>query len=1045
MRALLPKLRHGSRQASQSALTSPADNANVENAERNENPRNPGNVGKAGKAGNAASAGGAANSHGGTAAAGSANPPRTSLLTSRPATAPSSGGRQRRQQQAKSRNSEAHTRSNSQDSAAADPVAEDSPAASQGWPFSAASNAAASKAAAAAAAAAAADASPNVLLLDEAQQDEQKEQGQKQHHEQQQLEQEEQLHEQKKNPSFAGLPEDVWVKVLQLLKPADLTAIRGSCRSLYQLAVRAHPSVSIRLPPKRSSDFPSFLARAGPSLSSLTVLPTAQLPATCLVPIGQHCPGLETLNLTDQKGVTDGVLVEVGGGCVRLKCLKVKVHHAKLTQGLEAVAARCRLLETLSLPTQVRESSLGPLLSSFPRLTRLDLSWSTKLADPAFATVAASCPRLTHLDASFSQISPAGLASLGSHCPALQSLRVNACHALRPSQALPILSRCLSLQSLDLGQSPLLPDWVEGLIWGIQGEVVGGKSSCGGEDWTGPAAGSAPGGVAAPVPGAAAGAVAGSPIRRLPALRTLSAYFQANQIINAAWIESLTVACPSLRRISFGTTSRITLSPAAATTTTHSTVAASAADSSRAPHSAHTTGTAMPINSISTSSTPNSSITAANTDSGTNSPLSNPHSRIPAHLAPKRIQPPRSPGAFFSRLAALASPRPKSPDTRLGAGSAAAGAGAAGSGAAGSTAAGGTAAGGTAAGSTTAGAGAPGSTTAGGAAAGGTAAGAGAAGSTTAGGAAAGGSAAAWLSTSTPAAVLGPRITDAAAAAAPPPPLALPANAAPPAVPATAPPSLATTTAAATPPATTATHPTPANLPSKGPIQPPPLESLVLPCFGMSDAIIAVIAAACPALKSLRFDPGSKKRHAKLIGMFQVAGAPDIDCTMTDASLQSLAASCPSLSELHVFSDYLLGTGLSPHVPCVASPSSHIPSTSSSDSSSPPCNPSSSSSPSPPPSKPPHRFLSLKTLSIASCSLTDAGVACIVAACPNLLRLLLRDCIQVSEASVSSAVKACKKLQVLDVSGCTRINLKLAARIVSRPGPVLVTARKDSD
>ncbi|CAI5526389.1 unnamed protein product [Closterium sp. Naga37s-1] len=663
--------------------------------------------------------------------------------------------------------------------------------------------------------------------------------------------------------------------------------------------VRARPSISIRVPPKRPSDFPSFLARAGPALSALTILPTAQLPATCLTLIGQHCPGLVTLNLTDQKGVTDAVLAAVGGGCVGLKTLKVKVHHGKLSQGLEAIAANCRMLETLSLPTQVRESSLGPLLSSFPHLARLDLSWSTKLADPAFATIASCCPRLQHLDASFSQISHIGLAYLAAHCPALSSLRLNACHAVRPPLCLPVLARLPSLQSLDLGQNPLLPDWIEGII-SLQAGVCGGKDGSGGKDRAGAAAGttrlagfprsaSAPAAAltaatpasastAAAAAAAAAAAGAASSAQLLPALRMLTAYFQANQTIRATWIESLTLACPALRRINFGTTSRILLSPTPSSTTT--TLISFSSSPTRPPHPCSLTLVCPSLRRINFGTT--SRILLSPTPSNTNAPLTTSSSSssavnavnalpgaptsTPSPSSHRRILTPRSPG-IFSRLVALASPRAKLPE------------------------------------------GTPGHAV-------------------------------------------------------------------------------------------------------------PPLESLVLPCFGMSDTVISSIASACPSLTSLRFDPGSKKRYAKILGMFQVAGAPDIDCTVTDASLQSLAASCPSLSELHLFSDYLLGTRLSSHSPAVPTstplspPPSPLltrnppPSSSSSSSLSPlrdhnasPSSSSLSSSPSssPLPSKPPYRFLSLKVLSITSCSLADPGVACIVTACPNLLKLLLRDCIQVNQ------------------------------------------------
>ncbi|CAI7844858.1 unnamed protein product [Closterium sp. NIES-54] len=526
--------------------------------------------------------------------------------------------------------------------------------------------------------------------------------------------------------------------------------------------------------------------------------------------------------------------------CAALRTLKVKVRHGKLSKGLEAIAANCRMIETLSLPTQVRESSLGPLLSSFPHLTRLDLSWSTKLADPAFATIASSCSRLTHLDASFSQISHTGLASLAAHCPALSSLRLNACHAIRPPLCLPVLARLPSLQSLDLGQSPLLPDWIEGIISlqaGVQDGVCGGKERsggkdrCGGKEGPGAAAGTTPlagfphSGSAPAVastactPAAAAGAA--SSCHLLPSLRTLTAYFQANQTIRATWIESwrpvycaadplelravrrlfclalptpalsspparfplpspypcsLTLACPTLRRINFGTTSRILLSPTPSTTTT-------------------------------TQLTTSSSSSAVNA-------LPGPPTSTPSPSAHRRILTPRSPG-IFSRLAALASPRTKPLEgpPRAGGGPSSAGVGCAGGSAAARN-------------------------------------GAGSGGASDA--------AASLVSAAAPApvaaAAAAPRDTDTAS----PAPL-----------PATPPPTAPTALSSAT--ATTASAHTPPRTPNHA----PPLESLVLPCFGMSDTVISAIASACPCLTSLRFDPGSKKRYAKILGMFQVAGALD--------------------------------------------------------------------------------------------------------------------------------------------------------------------------
>ncbi|CAI7827901.1 unnamed protein product, partial [Closterium sp. NIES-53] len=154
------------------------------------------------------------------------------------------------------------------------------------------------------------------------------------------------------------------------------------------------------------------------------------------------------------------------------------------------------------------------------------------------------------------QISHTGLASLAAHCPALSSLRLNACHAIRPPLCLPVLARLPSLQSLDLGQSPLLPDWIEGIISlqaGVQDGVCGGKERsggkdrCGGKEGPGAAAGTTPlagfphSGSAPAVastactPAAAAGAASSGHL--LPSLRTLTAYFQANQTIRATWIE----------------------------------------------------------------------------------------------------------------------------------------------------------------------------------------------------------------------------------------------------------------------------------------------------------------------------------------------------------------------------------------------------------------------------------------------------------------------------------------------------------------------------
>ncbi|KAI1143816.1 RNI-like protein [Hypoxylon sp. FL0543] len=239
------------------------------------------------------------------------------------------------------------------------------------------------------------------------------------------------------------------------------------------------------------------LIRSNEKLANLNLTSmTAVTNSTCKI-ISQHCPQLETLNVSwckhmDARGVKMVVL-----GCPRLRELRageikgfnnVAVAEAIFTtNNLERlVLSGCTDLDDeafkamihgtqpemdiltdrpivpprklrhldLSRCTQLTSQAVAALGHLVPELQGLQLSGCTSLTDAALQPILASTPRLTHLE--LEELSELTNDFLSEHlakapcAPRLEHLSVSYCENLSDVGMLPVMKNCISLKSVDM-------------------------------------------------------------------------------------------------------------------------------------------------------------------------------------------------------------------------------------------------------------------------------------------------------------------------------------------------------------------------------------------------------------------------------------------------------------------------------------------------------------------------------------------------------------------------------------------------------------------
>ncbi|KAI1646129.1 RNI-like protein [Daldinia loculata] len=223
---------------------------------------------------------------------------------------------------------------------------------------------------------------------------------------------------------------------------------------------------------------------------------TAVTNSTCKI-ISQHCPQLESLNVSwckymDARGVKMVVLGcprlrelragEIKGfnsigvaeaifttnklerlvlsGCVDLddEAFKTMIHGTEpeidiLTDRPVVPPRKLRHLD-LSRCSQLTSQAVGVLGHLVPDLQGLQLSGCTSLTDAALQPILASTPRLTHLE--LEELSELTNDFLSEHlakapcAPKLKHLSVSYCENLSDIGMLPVMKNCVSLESVDM-------------------------------------------------------------------------------------------------------------------------------------------------------------------------------------------------------------------------------------------------------------------------------------------------------------------------------------------------------------------------------------------------------------------------------------------------------------------------------------------------------------------------------------------------------------------------------------------------------------------
>lgn len=239
------------------------------------------------------------------------------------------------------------------------------------------------------------------------------------------------------------------------------------------------------------------LIRSNEKLANLNLTSmTAVTNSTCKI-IAQHCPQLETLNVSwckhmDARGVKMVVLGcprlrelragEIKGfdniavaeaifttnnlerlvlsGCTDLddEAFKTMIHGSRpeidiLTDRPIVPPRKLRHLD-LSRCTQLTSPAVAVLGHLVPELEGLQLSGCTSLTDTALQPILSSTPRLTHLE--LEELSELTNDILSEHlakapcAPKLEHLSVSYCENLSDVGMLPIMKNCVSLKSVDM-------------------------------------------------------------------------------------------------------------------------------------------------------------------------------------------------------------------------------------------------------------------------------------------------------------------------------------------------------------------------------------------------------------------------------------------------------------------------------------------------------------------------------------------------------------------------------------------------------------------
>jgi len=207
-------------------------------------------------------------------------------------------------------------------------------------------------------------------------------------------------------------------------------------------------------------------ARCGPTLRRLCLAGLgAGLTDASLVALGHNCPSLSILSLAHCTRITDAGMAALAAGCTQLECLNLW---------------NCTQLTDLTLFSLASVFSTGGRLPQGPEgtyssLRKLRCDNCYRLTDAGVVSLASACPALE--SCSFygcQQLSDTSLTALATHCPRLRSVCL-AGASLTDGALVRLVRGCPGLQVLNLDRCVRL---TAAAVWGLLYTAQRKQSQC---------------------------------------------------------------------------------------------------------------------------------------------------------------------------------------------------------------------------------------------------------------------------------------------------------------------------------------------------------------------------------------------------------------------------------------------------------------------------------------------------------------------------------------------------------------------------------------
>ena len=173
-----------------------------------------------------------------------------------------------------------------------------------------------------------------------------------------------------------------------------------------------------------------FIITHCPCLLSMDIIdyywqPTPPITDQTLESIAEHCTGLESLSLSDCRGITDAGLITMSERCSNLRSLKVDKYYSISDASIISISTHCTGLQLLNV------------------------GCCSHITDTSIISICTNCSGLLSLDLDrCHQITDASIKSLYAHCTELQSLFLNRCHKITDASIISISENCKVIKEL---------------------------------------------------------------------------------------------------------------------------------------------------------------------------------------------------------------------------------------------------------------------------------------------------------------------------------------------------------------------------------------------------------------------------------------------------------------------------------------------------------------------------------------------------------------------------------------------------------------------